>query len=151
MRAVQEQSAAPKERIMKVLGHQAVKYLYVTAEEVKRVSGFSTKGFFRVEFDFNGKDELKVKQTIWINKDVDNKTKQEIKAHEEGHFKDAKVLLAKLKQDIDKAIKAGRDPELSGRLDWFNFDYCNKSNARHRENDGYGTDMCFKPESPRPK
>ena len=130
----------------------AAKIEYVSAEELKKKYG-NSKGYTYcgIEWD-DAKDpiEVTVNCTTYINKTLAGKQKQDVEAHERHHFDDYRDLLVKMKKDIEGALKAGKDPQIATRVEWFKYDRCVRSNAFHREGDGYGTEMCFKPDSARP-
>jgi len=66
-----------------------------------------------------------------------------------GGFTDCKGLAEKLKTDLTKVLNAGRDPEISDRIAWFNYDRCQKAAAFHRSTPGgYSVEMCSLRDSP---
>src|SRR5215475_1940011 len=151
---------APTERMPQCCGHSqqdevmttltmaipsAATMKYVSAEDLKKVSGGNTKGYTSCEFEWKDSNDpivVTVKCTTFINKTLASKQKQDVEAHERHHFDDYRDLLVKMKKDIEGALKAGKDPQIATRVDWFKYDRCVRSNAFHREGDGYGTEMC---------
>ena len=138
---------------LKMTGHDKTGTRYVSAEELKKVSGGNSKGFFDTDIQWNdAKDPITVtfKNTIFINKTLTGKEKKDVEAHEQRHFSDFKALAAQLKKGIEAALNAGRDPQMSDRIDWLLFDRCQKSAAFHRQTAGYSVEICSQPGSKRP-
>jgi hypothetical protein len=131
---------------------------YVSVEDLKSKFG-NTKGHTSCEIEWNDSDNannpnnpivVTVNCTTFINKTLAGKQKQDVEAHERRHFADFMDLAKKMKKDIEGALNGGKNPQIATRVEWFKYDGCVRGNALHREGDGYGTDMCFKPDSARP-
>jgi len=140
---------------LKMTGHNTTKTSYVTAEELKKVSnGVSTKGYFDSDIDRNDSDDpivLTIKNTIYINDKLTGQEKKDVEAHERQHFGDFKKLAEKMKTDIERALRNGKDPQIADRVDWLIYDRCQTSAAFHRKTAGYSVEICFAPTSDRPK
>jgi hypothetical protein len=128
---------------------------YVSAKELKKKSdGISDKGYFFGEVEWNDSDDpivVTVKCTTYINETLTGTEKKDVVAHERQHFTDFIALAVQMKKDIEGALKGGKDPQISDRVDWLYYDKCVKSAAFHRETAGYSVEICFKPSSDRPK
>ena len=138
---------------LKMTGQNTTSVRYVTAQELKKVSSGNSKGYFDTDIEWNDKEDpitVTFKNTIYINEALDKKLKKDVEAHERRHFSDFKVLAAKLKADIDKALNERRDPQIGDRIDWLIYDRCQKSAAFHRQGDGYSVEICDRPSSSRP-
>jgi len=125
---------------------------YVSAEELNKKYG-NKKGYTYCGIEWDDQvDPITVTATCttYINKTLKGKEKVDVEQHERHHFNDFIALAGKMKKDIQAALKAEKDPKIADRVDWLKYDRCVTANAFHREGDGYGTEMCFKPDSARP-
>jgi hypothetical protein len=138
---------------LKMTGHDKTTKKYVSAEELKKVSGGNSKGFFATDTNWNDSGDpivVTFTNTTFINKTLAGKEKSDVETHEGKHFSDFKALATKMKADIEKALKARLDPQMQDRIDWLLFDRCLKSAALHRQTAGFSVEICDKPSSTRP-
>ena len=138
---------------LKMTGHDKTTVKYVSVGELKKVSGGNSKGYFDSDIEWNdGGDPITVtiKNTTYINKDLPDNEKKDVKEHEDVHFADFKGLAAAMKRDIEQALKQGRDAEMQARIDWLIYDRCVKTATFHRKTAGYSVEICSKPDSKRP-
>jgi hypothetical protein len=138
---------------LKMSGHDKTSTKYVTPEELKKVSGGNTKGWFDSYIEFNDSGDtitVTITNTTYINKTLTGQEKKDVEVHEARHFSDFKALANAMKKDVEAALKAGADPQLQDRVDWLIYDRCVKSAAFHRSTAGYSVEICSKPSSKRP-
>ena len=140
---------------LKMTGHDKTKTRYVSAKELKKVSdGVSSQGYFHSDIDWNDADDpivVTITNTTYINEDLTGQAKKDVEAHEHQHFVDFKKLAEQMKTDIEKALRAKKDPQIADRVEWLIYDRCQTSAAFHRETAGYSVEICFAPSSDRPK
>jgi len=105
---------------------------------------------FLWEYDLNG-DNLTFKTRMLVRNDLTKKELPDVLEHERQHWRDFNRRAVALKDAVEQAIKAGRDPALVERLDWMKYDYCTDSAAFHRKIERFPIAVCFKPSSDRPK
>lgn len=137
---------------LKMTGHDKKVRKYVSAEDLKKRFG-NSKGYFDSEFEWDDSGDpivLKIKNTMYIDKDLSAKEKKAVEAHETQHFKDFKALASKMKTAIEQALKAGRDAQMQDRIDWLKYDRCLESADFHRKTAGYSVEQCDQPGSKRP-
>src|SRR5262245_49037851 len=139
---------------LKMTGHDKTDTKYVTAKEVKKVSdGASSKGYFHSDIDWNDSGdpiELTITNTIYISNELTAQEQKDVEAHERQHFADFKKLAEKMKTDIERALRNGKDPQIADRVAWLIYDRCQTSAAFHRKTAGYSVEICFAPSSDRP-
>lgn len=137
---------------LKMTGHDKNNTKMVTADELKKKFSAS-KGYFYSDIDWNDATDpivVTITNTTYIDKALTGKDLEAVKKHEKQHFDDFKKLAADMKTSIEAALKAGRDPQMSARIDWLIFDRCQKSAAFHRKTAGYSVEICSQPSSKRP-
>ena len=115
----------------------------------KECSGEETSCFL---WDYEVKDDkLKFTTRILVRNDLRKTELADVLAHERHHWRDFQNRAIKLKDAVEKALKAGRDPALDDRLEWMLYDYCKDSAAFHRSIERYPIPICFEPKSTRPE
>ncbi len=138
---------------LKMNGHERTNLRYVSAAELKRVSDGNSMGYFKSAIDWNDADDpivVTIVNTTYINQTLTGQQKKDVEVHEQKHFADSKGLAEQMKKEIEAALKAGRDPQLQERVDWYIYENCQKSAAFHRQTTGYSIEICSRPSSERP-
>ena len=129
-------------------GHESAPIRWVSSTECK-------DGHFKYDANWNVSGDNKVLTVTFscvtlINKDLKGKELEDRKMHEKRHFQDFHALANKLKASLLKAIASGKDPDMDRRLKWFDYDFCKKSAAFHRQI-GAMVEICFEPSGNQPQ
>lgn len=118
-------------------GHDKSRTIKVAKTELGRhCRGFhGSTGCFRHMGNWsenNGVLTVTFKPTIYLNNTLTGKEKDNALSHEKRHYMDFKGRAVKLKNALFLAIRAGKDPQMEARWEWFIYDLCTDSAAFHR-------------------
>ncbi|PWT93654.1 MAG: hypothetical protein C5B55_04135 [Blastocatellia bacterium] len=115
----------------------------------KECSG-EKNGCFLWNYDVNG-DNVKFKTRILLRNDLSKSELPDVLEHERHHWRDFNRLAVELKAAVEKAAKAGQDPQIDDRLEWMLYDYCRAAAAFHRQIEHMSFEICDQPKNDRPK
>ena len=136
--------------------YNKVKVEKVTAAKLKEVGGYKN-GYFMCNPSWDDPDPDVVKfltltfsPVIYIDKTLDPKLAKAVETHEKVHANDCKTLADNLAKEIQKVLKAKKDPKMKDRMKWFEHDSCKKSKEFHAKEVGYDVEVCEAPLDKRP-
>lgn len=125
----------------------------VSVSELQSVMSGEDRGLFDYTWEAGLQDDtLTVSFTtrILISEGLNNAEAAEVIAHERRHYGDFRRLARELKEGIESALENGRDPEITARLEWFDYDNCVTRQQRHNEEGITDILPCIRPFSSRP-
>lgn len=125
----------------------------VSVSALQNIMPDEDRGCFNYEWEAGLQDNiLTVSFTtrILISNELSNSEAAEVITHERKHFEDFRRLARELKEVIEEAIEAGKDPEIRDRLEWFDYDNCVARQQMHASEGVSDLLPCIQPFTPRP-
>lgn len=123
---------------------------HMPPDVIKRECSGEKTGCFLWDYDVNG-DDVKFKTRLLVRNNLSRSELPDVLEHERHHWRDFNRLAGELKAAVEKAVKAGRDPQIDNRLEWMLYDYCRDAAAFHRRIGKMSFEMCDQPSGDRPK
>ncbi len=126
----------------------------VSISEIQSIMPDEDRGCFDYTWEASLQDEILTVSfltRILISEELNNTEAAEVVAHERRHFEDFRRLVRELKEDIEEAIEAGKDPEIRSRLEWFDYDNCVARQQSHSLEGIVDNLPCIEPLSSSPK
>ncbi len=125
----------------------------VSVSELQRIMPDEDRGLFDYTWEAGLQDNtitVSFTTRIIISEELNNAEAAEVIAHERRHYEDFRRLARELKENIEDALEASKDPEIRARLEWFDYDNCVTRQHRHSEEGIIDMLPCIRPFSSRP-